>query len=82
MAVMRPEPAIRVACLLDGSCPAISLPRAARGLQCLSGSVWVTEEGVATDVVLRAGEVFVASGTGRVVVEGCQGPAVVRVLRA
>jgi len=49
----------------------INLGRKAIGqmIRCLSGTLWVTQEGDTRDLLLSAGEVFVIETTGVVVVQ-------------
>jgi len=52
--------------------------RTGQAVQCLKGVIWVTLEGEAGDVVLRAGERHVPAKPGRVVVEALEGASAVR----
>lgn len=51
--------------------------RRARGTRivCDAGRLWLTEEGVAADFVLAAGQAYAVCGAGRVVVEAVAGDA-------
>lgn len=48
-------------------------------VRCVSGHVWLTEEGSHADVLLEAGDVFTASRRGRVVIEALGDAAAVDV---
>jgi hypothetical protein len=44
-------------------------PAAARVVRCITGTLWLTQEGNPADVVLGAGERFVAARRGKIVVQ-------------
>jgi hypothetical protein len=57
----------------------VALPGKAPRVDCVEGTVWVTQAGDERDVILRAGMTFAARGRGQVVVQAVDGAARVRV---
>ena len=54
--------------------------RGAVRIRCLTGNVWVTQEGNPSDVVLARGEEFVPSPRGQIVVQALSEDAAIRLV--
>jgi hypothetical protein len=66
--VAAPASAPRVVRLApDGVCAV--RPTNGRRIRCVAGVAWVTQEGVAEDIVLAAGEIYAPRRSGKIIVQ-------------
>lgn len=56
-------------CLQDRGIIAVENARSGGEVRCMGGTVWITQSGMAADVLLAAGESWRIDGRGKVVIE-------------